>query len=109
MLQAKNLTRKQKELLASKKLNPANWYLIKNLAHKGELPDGDKELIILFYEGYTVYEIAKDMNRTWPDIASRLYKLCLEEAIDGRDWGKKSKMALPNDLWDEDFNRKEVV
>ncbi len=37
MLQAKRLTRKQKEILKSKKLNPENWLLIKNLKHQGEL------------------------------------------------------------------------
>ena len=36
-VRGKRPTRKQKELLQSSRLNPANWLVIKNLLHEGEL------------------------------------------------------------------------
>ncbi len=71
-------------------------------------PDGDKYLIELFHLGYTVYEAAKEINREWSDIASRLYKLALEESIDPEEWGSKAIGSLASSLWDENFKRKKV-
>lgn len=36
-MKGKNPTRRQKEILAKRRLNPDNWLICKNLIHQGEL------------------------------------------------------------------------
>jgi len=36
-MKGKNPTRRQKEILAKRRLNPDNWLVCKNLMHQGEL------------------------------------------------------------------------
>lgn len=36
-MKGRNPTRRQKEIIRSKRLNPQNWLVIRNLVHRGEL------------------------------------------------------------------------
>ena len=57
--------------------------------------DGEEILIQYFYEGYTLKGMSKMLNRTWPDIASRLMKLAMEKRIDSGCWGVRARGWLP--------------
>ena len=55
-------------------------------------PDGEGTLIDLYYAGYNVKAMCRELNRTWPDVGSRLVKLGMEGRIDPEGWPREGEL-----------------